>query len=203
MSYVTDDQRAEQIKAAKAAQESDVQWAMMNQLNLLSDDAGLNPTILIVDDEPEITIGIAEFLELELQGYAIETASCAAEALDKLAANEEVGIVIADIRMPGMSGIEMVAQMNKAYAERHIQVIFLTGHAGLAEAIYANRLNVFEFMTKPFSPVHLAHVVSQAGEMLMLRRHERQMKRFYTEEIARLASRVLELEEQIRKRDGA
>jgi DNA-binding NtrC family response regulator len=201
MSYLTEDLRAEQIAAAKAAQEEDVQWALLNQLMLLSDDDGLSPTVLVVDDEPEITIGIAEFLELE--GFTLETASNGAEALEKIAANQDIGIVVADIRMPGMSGIEMVAQLNKEHAPRRIQVIFLTGHAGLAEAIYANRLNVFEFMTKPFSPAHLAHVVTQAQEMLMLRRHEQQMKKFYTQEITRLAKRVLDLEEHLRLRDEA
>lgn len=168
----------------------------MNQLIVFSDGAGLDPTVLVVDDEVEITVGIAEFLELE--GHTVETAANGADALEKIAANPDIGIVVADIRMPTLNGVEMANRLNKDHSDRLIQVIFLTGHAGLAEAIFANRLNAFEFMTKPFSPVHLAHVVSQAAEMFMLRRHERRMKVFYAEEIQRLSKRVLDLEEQLR-----
>jgi DNA-binding NtrC family response regulator len=195
MSYLTDDIRAEQIKAVKEAQEADVQWALLNQLIVFGADAGLDPTVLVVDDEPEITVGIAEFLELE--GHAVETASNGSEALERILANPAIGVVVADIRMPLMNGVEMANRLNKEHSDRNIQVIFLTGHAGLAEAIFANRLNAFEFMIKPFSPTHLVHVVSQAAEMYMLRYHERRMKKFYAEEITRLSTRVLDLEKQL------
>jgi len=130
------------------------------------------PKVLIVDDEPDIVEEVVE--QLEDQGISCVSALNPKSAIELVNMDAEIGVVVTDIRMPGMDGLEMARQM-KAVAgnQRDLFIIVVTGHAGMKEAVEALQLGAEDFLTKPISPDHLLHSVRRASELLQLRQHER------------------------------
>ncbi len=128
--------------------------------------------VLIVDDEPDIVEAVIELLEGE--GLACLSALNAQSAMEQVYANPDIGVVVTDVRMPGMNGLEMARQLKATIQpERDLFVIVVTGHAGMQEALEAIKLGAEDFLTKPISPEHLVLSVRRAEEMLSLRQHER------------------------------
>ncbi len=128
--------------------------------------------ILIVDDEPGIVEEVVE--QLEDEGMQCVSAYSALQALELIRADSSIGIVVTDIRMPGMDGLQMSRILSKEYSvTRDLFIIVVTGHAGMKEAVEALRIGAEDFLTKPISPDHLLHSVRRAGEMIQLRSNER------------------------------
>ena len=101
--------------------------------------------ILIVDDEE----GMCEFLRylLEEEGYAVDEARSGDEALDKLR-RDRFALVLADIKMPGMDGLEMLRRI-KEMSEDTV-VIVMTAYASLETAIKAIKYEAYDYLVKPF-----------------------------------------------------
>lgn len=133
--------------------------------------------VLVVDDEE----GIRRVLNLSLRvvGYEVLTAGRAQDALH-LVRTEQPPIVLADIKMPGMDGIELLKRIKAERAET--EVIMMTGHADLELAIESLRFEAADFITKPIN--------FDALEVALKRTHERislkQQVREYTESLERL-----------------
>ena len=117
----------------------------------------MRSTILVVDDERNIREGLRKALELD--GYAVATAADGKEALGVVAA-EETDLVIADLRMPRMSGDQLLKQV----AEHHpaVRVIILTGHATVEVAVQAMRDGAYDFLEKPVNLERLGLLVKRA-----------------------------------------
>jgi putative two-component system response regulator len=128
--------------------------------------------ILIVDDEPTITRLVAQ--RLTGKGYDCDTCVSAAEAIERIAAGE-FALVVSDINMPGMSGIELLAAVKKSRPE--IAFIMLTGIDDHATAIRSLELGAFGYIVKPFEANELYINVSSA-----LRRRELELERDQYEE---------------------
>ena len=107
--------------------------------------------ILVVDDDP--VVGKSFDRVLSGKGYAVITAQNGEEALHKLA-NENYDAVFTDIKMPGMSGIE-VAQKIKA-AKPWLPVVIVTGYSTDAYRAAAEAAGVSGFLQKPLSPEMIA-----------------------------------------------
>ncbi len=114
--------------------------------------------ILIVDDD-ENTLDIFE-TKLEHSGYEVETAGSAEEALGKLK-KVDPQVVITDLRMPGMSGLELLEKV-KEHME-HVDVIVVTGHEDMNTAVSAMKAGAFDYIVKP---VDLKQVDSLVGRCL-------------------------------------
>ena len=101
--------------------------------------------IMIVDDEK----GMRDFLRylLEGEGYHVEHAANGAEALTRLRENS-TDLILADIKMPGMDGLEMLRQIKEI--DPNIVVIVMTGYSSLETAIKAIKYNAHNYLTKPF-----------------------------------------------------
>jgi DNA-binding response OmpR family regulator len=113
--------------------------------------------ILIVDDEVNIRHGLRAVLAKE--GHEIQEAASAEEALSLLATSPcEVAIV--DIRMPGMSGTELLATVRKRWP--HIAVILLTGHGTMSTAIAALKEGAHDYLLKPSQPEAIRQAVTEA-----------------------------------------
>jgi two-component system, NtrC family, nitrogen regulation response regulator NtrX len=107
----------------------------------------LPPTILIIDDEKNIrrTLGLV----LEGEGYEVQGFGTAEEGLAYLDA-EVADLIILDIKLPGMSGVDALRKIRESKAPyREIPVIMISGHASLAEAVDAVKVGATDFFEKP------------------------------------------------------
>mgnify|MGYP000144444644 CR=1 FL=1 len=100
--------------------------------------------ILLVDDEPLVRRSLSEFLTLE--GYSVSTATNGKEALQSLQTYAP-DIVITDIKMPEMDGIEFLRNVKKQYPE--MPVILITGYGSINSAVDAMKEGAYDYITKP------------------------------------------------------
>ncbi len=113
--------------------------------------------ILIVDDEKNIRSGLGKSLSME--GYAVLFAEDGAEAWD-VVQREHVDLIISDLKMPRMSGSELLLKVTAAYPT--LPVIILTGHGTIESAVDAMRDGAFDFLTKPVNLDRLGLLVKRA-----------------------------------------
>ncbi len=138
--------------------------------------------LLIVDDEPDIVNEMHEYLS-EV-GFDCDFAYNAHQALEKIHASPETGVILADIVMPGISGIEMTRRLRlELPEERELEVIILTGYAGQSEAIEALRAGAMNFLTKPIKLEDLRISVNRAIELVRMRRADRLHKEGLEQEL--------------------
>lgn len=116
-------------------------------------------TLLIVDDEEQILKALKRVIRDD--GYRVLTALEAEEAL-RLVSSEMVDVVLSDIDMPGMSGLDLMVRLRRNYPR--IVRLMLTGRATVAMAVGAiNEGEVYRFMTKPWDIDELREVLRQAA----------------------------------------
>ena len=113
--------------------------------------------ILLVDDEDEMRRSGAQ--ALELFGLEVETFADAESVLE-LVGYGFSGVVVSDIRLPGMDGMTLLQRVREMDAE--IPVILVTGHADVQLAVSAMRAGVYDFIEKPFTAQQLAGVIRRA-----------------------------------------
>jgi DNA-binding NtrC family response regulator len=115
--------------------------------------------VLLVDDEPAVRRALGRMLSAD--GHNVLKAEDATVALELLG-REQVDVVVADIDMPGMNGVELVAQIRRLYPA--VVRILLTGRATLSSTIDAiNEGEVFRYVTKPWTAVEMRATLSQAA----------------------------------------
>ena len=119
--------------------------------------SSLNATVFVVDDDHAIRDSLT--LMLEQEGYLVKLFESAEDFLDSYKA-EQVGCAIIDIRMAGMSGM----QLQHEICERNIllPIIFLSGHGTIAMSVKAMKANALDFLTKPVSAEKLLDSVRVA-----------------------------------------
>lgn len=128
------------------------------------------PLIMLVDDE----VSFVETLVKRLSTRNIETitAFSAEEGLEKLKKNQNLDVIVLDIKMPGMDGLEMLKKI-KAESFR-TEVIMLTGHATIESGITGMKLGAFDFLTKPCDIEELVNKVEEATKKK--RAHDNKIK---------------------------
>jgi len=113
-------------------------------------------TVLIVDDEKNILLTLSQSLEaLQLE---TATATNGEEALAKLM-EKEFGLILLDIRMPGMDGMEVLRQVREIRPD--IRIIMITAYGTVGLAVEAMKLGAVDFIQKPFSPEEIRELVSR------------------------------------------
>jgi DNA-binding response OmpR family regulator len=130
--------------------------------------------ILVVDDEEAARVSLAEILRLE--GYNVVSAESGLDAIQFLKA-EDIDLMLLDIRMPGIDGIEVLQQANKVSPET--EVILLTAHGSMETAIDALREGAHDYLTKPSSPNEILSSVA----MGLSRRTENQKRRMIIDQM--------------------
>lgn len=113
--------------------------------------------VLLVDDEVALTNTLAQ--RLQMRNLKVGTAYDGAEALAKLD-SEKPDVVVLDLRMPGMHGMDVLREIKKACPE--VQVIVLTGHGTDKDEEEAQKLGGFDFLKKPADIEMLAHKIKAA-----------------------------------------
>ena len=113
--------------------------------------------VLVVDDEQDIRDASERILSRV--GYQVQKASRGDEALDILN-KKSVDIMLLDLKMPGMDGLDVLERIRKQNTK--IQVIVITGYATVETAIEAMKQGAYDFIPKPFEPDQLRIVVNRA-----------------------------------------
>ena len=122
--------------------------------------------VLVVDDEQDLRDGAERILTR--MGFEVLKASRGDEALKILENNATIAIVLLDLKMPGMDGMEVLKRIQASFA--WIMVIVITGYATVETAIEAMKKGAYDFIPKPFEPDQLRIVVGRAREKLQLTR---------------------------------
>jgi two-component system alkaline phosphatase synthesis response regulator PhoP len=120
-----------------------------------------NISILVVDDEPAIREVFKHFLVQ--RGHDVVTCGTAEEALQN-AKQREFDVVILDVILPEMSGLEMAQELQRKNSRSN--VIVLTGSPGQDEEVRSRRLKIFRYLSKPIRASVLIDVVEEAGSLL-------------------------------------
>ncbi len=116
-------------------------------------------SILIIDDEEIIRESCRRVLEPE--GYVVKTADSGGGGLKALAAGD-VDLVLTDLKMPDMDGIEVLVKIKENWPD--VEVIIMTGYGTVKTAVKAMKMGVFDYIEKPFSPADLVALVRKAFE---------------------------------------
>src|SRR5580698_3397344 len=139
-------------------------------------------TVLVVDDEKNIRRTLQ--LVLEGEGYHVLGAEAAEQALEILASPETpVDLVILDVKLPNMSGLEALARLRGDEATKDLPIIVISGHATVNDAVQAIKLGASDFFEKPLARervlVSVRNVLEAAKAHLELARvTEQQLQRY-------------------------
>jgi len=112
--------------------------------------------ILIVDDEKNIRMTLSQ--SLESLGVEMDAAGSGEEALAKLK-ERDFGLILLDIRMPGMDGMEVLRQVREVRPD--IRIIMITAYGTIESAVEAMKLGAADFLQKPFDPDEIRELVSR------------------------------------------
>jgi DNA-binding response OmpR family regulator len=118
--------------------------------------------VLLVDDEEEFVSALSE--RLMLRGIEVDTALDGEEALARLR-EKEPDVVILDVMMPGLSGLEVLKQIRVKHPQS--QVILLTGHGSTKEGIEGMRLGAFDYLIKPVDIEEMLEKMNEAMKAIV------------------------------------
>lgn len=113
--------------------------------------------MLVVDDEKNIRLTLRQVLEEE--GLHVETATDGAEALEQVRAHPDFDLVLMDLRMPGMDGMEALPKVRELRPD--LPVVVFTAHGNAENATEAMKLGATDFAEKPFSPTQIRALVEE------------------------------------------
>mgnify|MGYP001001394349 FL=1 len=133
--------------------------------------------VLLVEDDPDVRLGCEQALQLEdIPVSSVDSAEKARRRLTR----DFPGIVVSDIRLPGMDGMALLKELQAIDPE--LPVVLITGHGDVSLAVQAMKRGAHDFIEKPFSPDYLVEVVRRALDKRRLTLEVRQLR-------ARLESR--------------
>ncbi|MEI6148780.1 MAG: response regulator [bacterium] len=153
--------------------------------------------VLVVDDEKSIRISLREFLVAD--GYTVEVAADAQDA-QRLLGDHDFDVVVSDIVLPGISGIELLQAIRSAAP--YVQVIMMTGDPTIATAAAALRSGAFDYLIKPAGKNAILRAVGNAVTIKKLddeRRREQEAKVRYQQELQEVVIRLTAANEQLRQ----
>src|SRR3954451_12288251 len=130
-----------------------------------------NRRILIIDDERPILLTLEALLGRH--GYLIDTASTAAQGLKSLNTNSPA-LVLLDLQLPDKEGLQTLDEIKAAFP--NVQVIILTAHDSLSNAIESIKRGAYHFISKPYAPEELLSLVEKALENQSLLRETRELR---------------------------
>ncbi|MDR9427005.1 MAG: sigma-54 dependent transcriptional regulator [Salibaculum sp.] len=128
--------------------------------------------IAIVDDEQDMRQSISQWLALS--GYDTEAFASAEEALKGIG-SDYPGIVVTDIRMPGMDGMQFLKKLKSQ--DSALPVIMITGHGDVPMAVEAMRVGAYDFLEKPFNPDRMTELARKASTARRLALDNRALRR--------------------------
>lgn len=149
---------------------------MSNESPQEAGSAALDGIVLVVDDERNIRRTLRMVLEGE--GATVLDAASAEQALEVLGERPDVQVLVIDVKLPGLSGIELLERLAGGDGRPSLPVILISGHATVSDAVRATRLGAFDFFEKPLERdrviVSVRNALRQAradAELAELRSH--------------------------------
>lgn len=130
------------------------------------------PKLLIADDERHVAEGLQMLLSEE--GYSADTATDGDEAWNKVQAGD-FGLVLADLKMPGMDGLELFARMREQGIDS--EIIIITGKGTVASAVEAMRHGAYDYLTKPLDLERLKALIPKALDKYNVKTANRQLQK--------------------------
>ncbi len=155
----------------------------------------MSHTILIIDDEKDIRTALTGILEDE--GYQVVSAESGVEGID-CARQELPDLVLLDIWMPGMDGLETLETLKKQFPQ--VTVIMISGHGTIETAVRATKLGAFDFIEKPLSLEKVLISVANALQLQELKVENAELKRSTSAdyELVGESSQITAVREQVR-----
>jgi len=133
---------------------------------------GEKPLVYVVDDDPSVLRSLERLLPSE--GYDLDTFTSAQEFLD-FQHPDTPSCLILDVKMPGLSGLELQERLTDKGIS--LPIIFITGHGTVPASVKAMKAGAVDFLLKPFSPTDLLETVAKALEKdLQAKQRERELK---------------------------
>jgi two-component system nitrogen regulation response regulator NtrX len=156
----------------------------------------MNHTVLVIDDEKDIRTSLAGILEDE--GYQVFCAESGLEGID-MAQHELPDLILLDIWMPGMDGLETLEQLKKVLPQ--VTVIMISGHGTIETAVRATKLGAFDFIEKPLSLEKVLISVANALHLQELKVENAELKRSVSadSELVGETPAIVAIREQIRR----
>lgn len=136
-------------------------------------------TVLVIDDDESLR-RVVEF-NLQEEGYRVLTAADGQTGLDRLQSTR-VDLVLSDVRMPEMDGIELLARIKAMQPD--LPVVLLTAHGTIDSAVEAMKLGAFDYLTKPFARNQLKATVAKALDVAALRAENRYLREVIRERLS-------------------
>lgn len=120
--------------------------------------------ILIIDDEPKIRHGLTKLLSAHT-GWTVSGAFADADSALRFLYEAEIDVIISDIKMPGMSGLDMISRIRER--NPRVPVVILSGYGNFLYAQRAIELGVRRYLTKPTNPKELVAALEEIGSELL------------------------------------
>lgn len=149
-------------------------------------------TILVVDDDYQVLETL--LLLLSADGYKVVTAINAIEALARLE-DREVQIVLTDIKMPGMDGIELAGRIHDRNPD--LPVLIMTAYAEVEVAVGALKRGAFDFIFKPINNEQLVHALGKAAAFNVMKANERDYRLSLEAEVKKKTAELTDLNREI------
>ncbi|MET0183944.1 MAG: response regulator transcription factor [Achromobacter sp.] len=152
----------------------------------------ISSTVFIVDDDEAVRDSLRWLLEAN--GYRVRVFASAESFLDDYDP-ATVGVLICDVRMPGMSGLELQEQLIARQAP--LPIVFITGHGDVPMAVTTMKKGAIDFLEKPFNEQDLREIVARMLEQASQRVSKFQAQRDHEAMLARLTAREQQVLERI------
>jgi len=148
----------------------------------------LKPTVFVIDDDASVRKSLSRLLRSA--GYTAETFASAEEFLGREHFNG-IGCLLLDVQMPGLTGMDLQEELNRA--DYHMPIIFITGHGNIPMSVEAMKKGAVDFLTKPFDDKELLQAIEKAIEKDTYARAEYDETLDIRKRIELLTSRELEV----------
>lgn len=159
--------------------------------NAVSSDAALpaTPNVFLVDDDPSVRRALARLIKSA--GHQVQTFASAQEFLGTRAGGEEAACLVLDVRMPGLTGIELQRQLQTL--NRNVPIVFMTGHGNIPMSVQAMKAGAVDFLPKPVKDTDLLRAIEQALARAVRDRAERNELEDVRERVEKLTPREREV----------
>jgi len=133
--------------------------------------------ILIVDDEPLIRESLYEILRIE--GYSVRMAASGEEA-EQMLANEEMDVVVTDLKLPNMSGLDLLIRTKEKKSKA--EFILITGYGSIETAVVAMKKGAFDYVTKPINDEEIKIIINKIVEKKLILEENKELKEIISQD---------------------